>query len=226
MKGIFVTGTDTGVGKTLVMALLARYLLEKRYKVITQKWIQTGCAGFPSDIQLHLKIMGRKRKDIKNYLGLVCPYAFKFSGSPHLSSKLEKKKININKIIKSFRLLSAQFDFVLVEGIGGALVPIDKRHLTIDLVKELDLPVLLVAQNKLGAINHTLLSIEAIKSRGLEILGVIFNNLKGQDPIIIRDNPKIIEGLTRERVLGVLPWQKNTEILYREFAPIAKKIIL
>ncbi len=225
MKGIFVTGTDTGVGKTIITGLLGKYLLEKEYNVITQKWIQTGCRdNLALDIKLHLKIMHRDKNSLGGYSGLISPYVFKVPSSPHLASQIENKIINPDKIKKSFKLLSRQFDFIIAEGIGGLLVPFNKKHLVIDIVGELDLAVLVVAQNKLGAINHTLLTIEALKKRKIKILGIIFNNPKKEDKRIIKDNPLIIKALTNQTVFGILPWIERHEELYKRFIPIGKKI--
>ncbi len=222
-KAIFVTGTDTGVGKTVVTGLLARFLKEKSYSIITQKWIQTGSVGFSSDIDSHLKIMGCDGNDIRNYLPYVSPYIFKTSCSPHLASKIEGKRISAERIKRSFKILSREFDFVIIEGIGGALVPFNEKRLVIDIAKELDLPVLVVAQNKLGVINHVLLTIEALKNRGMKMLGIIFNNAKGENKKILADNPRIIKALSGEKILGVLPWMKNYDKLYKEFIPIGDR---
>lgn len=224
MKGIFVTGTDTGVGKSIVTGFLAKYLREKGCKVVTQKWVQTG-SRFSADINLHLKIMGVSKSLIKEHLDCVCPYIFKLPASPHLAAKAEHKKIKIAKIKKSFKLLSSKFDFVIVEGIGGALVPLNEKHLVIDIAKELGLPVLVVAQNKLGAINHILMTIEVLSKRKMKILGVLFNNCQGQDKLILKDNPDIIRKITGQNILGVLPWNKRFSLLYKRFLPIAGKII-
>lgn len=224
MKGIFVTGTDTGVGKSIITGFLAKYLREKGYKVVTQKWVQTG-SRFSADINLHLKIMGISKGAIKDDLDCVCPYVFKLPASPHLAAKVENKKIKIAKIKKSFKLLSSKFDFVIVEGVGGALVPIGGKHLLIDIVKELSLPVLVVAQNKLGAINHILMTIEALKYRKIKILGIFFNNCKGQNRLVLKDNPDIIRKMTKQNILGVLPWNKRLDLLYKKFLPIAKRLI-
>jgi dethiobiotin synthetase len=224
MKGIFVTGTDTGVGKSVVTGLLGKYLQEKGYRVITQKWIQTG-SHVCADINLHLRIMGLTQKKIKDYLSDVCPYRFLLPASPHLAAQVEKKKINVAKIKRSFRLLSAKFDFVIVEGLGGPLVPIDQKHLVIDIAKELGLAVLVVAQNKLGAINHTLMTIEVINKRKMKILGVLFNNSKFGEKLIIQDNPQIIRKITRQKIIGILPWDKNPDRLYKKFLPLGKRII-
>lgn len=226
LQSVFVTGTDTEVGKTVVTGLLGRFLAEKGYNVITQKWIQTGCRGFPDDVARHLDFMKVKRIDIKNYIEHICPYTFKLACSPHLASRLEKRKIRQGKIRNSFSILSKQFDCVVVEGIGGALVPFNNKKLVIDIAVQLNLPVLLVVSNKLGCINHTLLTVEAIKSRGLKLLGIIFNNQsEKENTLILKDNPKIIKLLTGERIFGSLARLENTEQLYKAFAPAGGRIL-
>lgn len=171
-------------------------------------------------------MMGKTTADIKKYLPYIAPYTFRLPASPHLAAAYEKKQIDDAKIKDSFQRLSSEFDFVVVEGIGGALVPFNTDKLVIDIASELSLPVIIVAANKLGAINHTLLTIEAVKSRGMEILGVIFNaQSEVQNRIILEDNPKIIEALTGQRVLGSLSWLKDKDLLYKEFAVIGDKIL-
>ncbi len=194
MKAIFVAGTDTGVGKTVITGLLGRYLLENGYRVVTQKWIQTGSRKYKNDIDQHLKLMNKRRSDYHSHLKEMVPYEFKMAASPHLAARLENRRISESVIKKSLARLSKDFDFVIIEGIGGLLVPIDGKKLVIDIVRRMRLPVLLVAGNRLGAINSTLLSIEALRSRKMKILGVIFNNnSKGQDEMILKDNPKIVK---------------------------------
>lgn len=225
MKAVFVTGTDTGTGKTLVTGCLARYLAERGYNVITQKWIQTGCGSFSSsDIKAHLEMMGPNGFKAKEYLAHTSPYVFKKPCSPHLAAKLENKRIDIRRIKRGFRLLSREFDFVIVEGTGGALVPFSKSRLIIDIAKELRLPALLVAGNKLGAINHTLLTIEALRMRKIRILGVVFNDLNKEEEFILEDNPRIIKRFSGEKVFGALPRIKDYNKLYKEFIPIAQRI--
>ncbi|MCQ9207162.1 MAG: dethiobiotin synthase [Omnitrophica bacterium] len=222
MKAFFITGTDTGVGKTVVAGLAGRFLSDKGYSVITQKWIQTGSSVFPDDIGAHLRLMKKTKKSIKAYLPLVCPYTFKVSSSPHMASRIEKRKIDIKKIKNSFHLLSEQFDFVIVEGIGGGLVPLNEHKLVIDVARDLSLSVLLVASNRLGAINHTLLTVEAIKRRNMKIAGIIFNNSGGKhDKAVLEDNPKIVGRITGEKILGVLPRVNDRNKLYKAFVPIA-----
>lgn len=225
MRIIFIAGTDTGVGKTVVTGLLSCFLLREGYRVVTQKWVQTGHSNFCSDIDIHLSFMGKGKKDFQSYLPFMAPYVFRFVSSPHLAASLEKKRVDLVKIKESLTTLN-DFDFVVVEGIGGLLVPLNAESLLIDVIEELSLPVLIVAGNKLGVINHTLLSIEALKSRGIEILGIVFNNIsKKENRIILKDNPKIVKKFAQEAVLGILPYSRNPFQLKKRFYPIGKKIL-
>lgn len=226
MRAFFIVGTDTGVGKSIATGLLGRYFIEKGLNTVTQKWIQTGniSRDFACDINTHLKIMGKKKADFIKYESHICPYLFKTPSSPHLAASLEGKTISSGKIISSFKLLSEEFDIVLVEGVGGVLVPYNQKFTVLDIVKQLRLPVLVVAANKLGAINHTLLTIEALKARKIDIVGVIFNNSKDTDKRITVDNPRIVGKLSQVDILGSLPWDSSYDNLYQKFIPIAEKV--
>ena len=207
---VFVAGTDTGVGKSVVTGLLGRYILDRGYSVVTQKWVETGV---------------REVRDSGYSSQLTAPYILKFPASPHLAARLERKRVAAGKIIKSVELLSKDFDFVVIEGTGGLLVPLNEKTLVIDVVKTLNLSVVLVAANRLGAINHTLLSLEALKSRGIRTLGVIFNNvLRNERREILIDNPRIVEKLSGVKVLGVLPRLGDARKLQKQFALIGTKI--
>ncbi|MEK7849850.1 MAG: dethiobiotin synthase [Candidatus Omnitrophota bacterium] len=225
MRSIFVAGTDTGVGKTVVAGCLAKYWAGMGLKTITQKWAQTGVrANHSCDIDFHLKMMGKSRADIRDYRHAVMPYAFAFPASAHLASRVEHKTIKASRIKSSFRALASSFDRVIVEGTGGLLVPYDQKHFLIDIAQDLKLPVLLVAENKLGVINHTLLSLEALRQRKMRVVGVVFNNLVKCDARILQDNPRVIKVFSGARVLGVMPKARTQDELYRNFVPIAKKI--
>ncbi len=231
MSAIFVAGTDTGVGKTVVTGLLARHLSQRGYRVATQKWVQ---AGGPGDLDAHLRWMGRSRSDFRGFLRAMVPAVFAWPVSPHLAAELGGARIAASRIRRAFLRLSRHFDFVIVEGTGGLMVPFSRKRLLIDLAQELDLPVLLVAGNRLGAINHTLLSLEALKARKMKVLGVVFNDLPAlrvaglagaENKMVLRDNPKVIESLSGQRALGVLPRTRRPGALIKRFAPIAEKVL-
>ena len=208
-KAVFVTGTDTGVGKSVVTGILARSFVEEGIKVITQKWVQTGCNGFPQDIATHMRFAGIRKEDVIEYLDYIAPYIFGFPSSPHLAAKLENRKISSEKIIRSFHFLKDRFDFVIVEGSGGILVPYGESRFIIDIVKRLNLPVIIVVNNILGCINHTLLTIDVARNRGLHILGIVFNMTQRTNAVITADNKEIIRRISKVRVLGEIPYSKN-----------------
>ena len=248
MNAIFVAGTDTGVGKTVVTGLLARHLAMRGYRVVTQKWIQTGPA---SDLDEHLKWMGRTRADFRGFLRAMAPYSLPAPVSPHLAAELsghfdlahgrpEQRRMGgtrilASKVRRSLEFLSEHFDFVLVEGSGGLMTPVSRKTLLIDWVREYGLPVLLVAGNRLGAINHTLLSLEALQTRKMRILGVLFNesarrsahdNLsRGRKDAVLMDNPKAVRGLSGQCVLGVLPWMERPAALQKRFTRVGAKVL-
>ena len=186
MRVIFVAGTDTGIGKTFITEALAGYLAGKGYKVATQKWVETGVKKSPA------------------------VYSFKLAASPHLAAKAEGKAIKVKKIKDALKKLGKKFDIVIVEGTGGLLVPLTEKKLLIDAVKELDLPVLLVSANRLGTINHTLLSLEALCARKMRVLGVVFNNIsKNEKSLILKDNPEIVKKFFRKVPVWINGWQKT-----------------
>ncbi|MBN1871752.1 MAG: dethiobiotin synthase [Candidatus Omnitrophica bacterium] len=225
-RGIFITGTDTGVGKTVVSGLLAHYILARAGSVITQKWVETGAVGLSRDVQTHLKFMGKGRGYLGPYLKHVSSYTFRYPSSPHLAASLEGRSISIEKIKEGHKILRDGFEYVLVEGVGGALVPLNGKTLVADVARELDLPAILVVGNRLGAINHTLLSIECLESRNIKILGVVFNNFKGTSRLILSDNSRITKRISGVDVLGTLTYAKESKALYKGFAPIGKKILM
>jgi cobyrinic acid a,c-diamide synthase len=178
--------------------------------------------------------MGRRRAEFRGFLRAMVPVALAAPVSPHLAAELGGARVAASRIRRGFLCLSRHFDFVIIEGTGGLMVPFSRKKLLIDLAQELDLPVLLVAGNRLGAINHTLLSLEALKVRRMKLLGVVFNNLPtlrvaglpgALNRIVLRDNPKVIESLSGQRPLGVLPRTRRPAALMRRFAPVAEKVL-
>lgn len=226
MKILFIAGTDTGVGKTVITGLLARFLCDKGYRVVTQKWIQTGCYGFSTDVDAHLARMGKARRDFRRYLSDMMPYCFRLAVSPHLAACFQAERISAGKIKNSLNLLARHFDFVIVEGTGGLLVPISQSLTMADMVRQMKLPVVLVASNRLGAINHTLLSLEALKARRIKTLGVIFNQaFKGTDHKVLKDNPRIVHRISGESLLGVMPRFKDSRQMQQSFTKIGEAVL-
>lgn len=224
MKALFVAGTDTEVGKTMVCGCLAKFLASQGFKVGVQKWVSTGDEGSSKDIEFSLKMLGKEKEGLAN-LELICPYVLTFASSPHLAAELEGKQIDVQRIKESFYKLSGSYEILIVEGIGGIMVPLRRDYLLVDLLKDLSLPVLIVARSALGTINHSLLTIEALRTRGIEILGVVFNSLPEEDDIIVKDNMKVIGHLGNVQVLGLLPKLDQNEKIYKAFRPIGERIL-
>lgn len=226
MKDILIVGTDTGSGKTIITGLLLRFFRVQNINAISQKWIQTGSTKFSLDLKKQLSIAGIANPEIKPYLRHMNPYCLKFPGSPHLASTLENRTIRPHKINDSYYALKKKFELILVEGTGGALVPYSNKNLIIDIAKKLPLQALVVINNRLGAINHALLTIEALKKRKIPILGIIFNQTnKIKSSLILEDNKNVIHNLTKIKIIGCLPFEKNIEKLYHYFKPIGESLI-
>lgn len=172
----FITGIDTDIGKTVATGVLAYHLLNHGKSVITQKLVQTGVTGqIADDIITHRTLMNVNPYDIDKD-GTTCPFTFAKPASPHLSAYLENCKINTDVITQATNQLHAVFDIVLLEGAGGVLVPLTDNVLTLDYIAECGYRVIVVTSARLGSINHTLLTLDAIKNRGLKLFAIIFNH--------------------------------------------------
>ena len=171
----FVSGIDTDAGKTFVTGYMARELMKQGKRVITQKFIQTGNHEISEDIEAHRKIMGIPFAEEDNER-LTMPEIFSYPASPLLASKLDNRPIDFQKIRRATEILSERYDVVFLEGAGGLMVPLTENLLTIDYIAQQDYPLLFVTSGKLGSVNHTLLSLEAIKSRGIRLEKVLYNH--------------------------------------------------
>ncbi|MGE6328196.1 dethiobiotin synthase [Psychrobacter pacificensis] len=183
MSVLFVSGIDTDIGKTYATGLLAKSLMQQGVNVITQKLVQTGISkqadgelGIADDILSHRQLMQMPLQPCDLDF-TTCPYRYEKPASPHLSAALANQPLNINVITDATNALQADYELVLLEGAGGLLVPINEQLLTLDYIAEQGYPIVLVTSGRLGSINHTLLSLEAIKSRGLMIHSVIYNHI-------------------------------------------------
>lgn len=170
----FVSGIDTDAGKSYATGFLARELNKNGKRTITQKFIQTGNADYSEDIDLHRRIMGipHTKDDCEQ---LTMPEIFSYPASPHLASRLDGRPIDFNKIEQATTELSRRYDIVLLEGAGGLMVPLTEDLLTIDYIARKQYPLIFVTSGKLGSINHTLLSFEAIRNRGIQLDTVMYN---------------------------------------------------
>ena len=195
----FITGIDTNIGKTYAVGHLAAKLAQEGKKVITQKPIQTGCIDVAEDIVHHRKMMNIDLlPEDKNRLTM--PEIFTYPASPHLAAKIDNRAIDFAKIDQATATLRANYDIVLIEGAGGLMVPLTEDYLLIDYVAERNFPIILVTSGRLGSINHTLLSFEAIENRGLTLHSVIYNLYdENPDPIISNDTFAYLKKVMEKR---------------------------
>ena len=208
-KGIFVTGTDTGVGKTIVAAALARLLRMKGISVGVMKPVTSGCreenGALVSDDALLLC----------QAAGVACcedvaPYLLRAAVAPAEAAKAEDVRIDLAHIKSAFDRLAASYEYVIVEGAGGLMVPLSGGLLIADLARELGLPLLVVAGSGLGTINHTVLTCFAAQQMELGVAGVIVNGMPQNPGLADRTAPHHIGSLCGAPVLGI--WPQRDEV--------------
>ena len=182
----FVSGIDTDVGKTVVTGLMARALVAAGVDAITVKMVQTGCEDASEDLTAHRSMCGLGALP-EDAAGFTAPQIFKFPSSPSLAARLEGRHVDLRRIEECVDECARRREVVLVEGAGGMLVPLSDDTLAADFAAEHGWPLILVTCGRLGSVNHTLLSLEAAKSRGMHVAGVIHNWHAEADPAIDAD---------------------------------------
>lgn len=204
-KGIFILGTDTDVGKTVVTAGLACAFRARGIRVGVMKPVASGCIAY-GDMRVSEDIVFLMEAARNEYTSLSSPIRLKEPLAPSVAAEIEGTEIDVSKILRAYRQLGRQYDTILVEGVGGLCVPVRDDYFVSDLIRDLGLPVIIVGRIGLGTINHTLLTIEALRSRGITIAGVVLNGLDPQSKSLAEaTNPSVIEKLGAVRLLGVLP---------------------
>ena len=216
-KGFFITGTDTGVGKTIISAALIKAAHMLGLKACGMKPIETGCKQtenrkgndslIPSDGTFLREITGTDES-----IDLITPVRFENPLAPLPASEIEDKPIDLDKIKTAYRKLSGRYDVIIVEGIGGLLVPIKREYFVIDLAKDFGFPIIVVSKPGLGTINHTMLTVNYAIKEGLDVAGIIINYTRPPEKILAENtNPEIIKRLSPVPVLGIFPYMKDLE---------------
>jgi len=205
-KGIFVTGTDTGVGKTIVTAVLARLLRMRGVRVGVMKPVTSGCREVAGELVSDDALLCCQAAGIPCSSD-VAPYLLREPLAPVEAAKIDGVRIEFARIRESFEQLATAYDFVLVEGAGGLMVPLSGGFLMADLARELDLPLLVVARPNLGTINHTVLTCFSAQQMGIPVSGVIINNFPHEPELAEQGAPHYIGSLCGAPVLGVWPHQ-------------------
>lgn len=222
---LFITGTDTSVGKTFVCARLLEFLQGRGIHTGYQKWVATGVESeIPEDLSYCLKAA-----NIPVTPGLVTrqtPYRFRFPASPHLAAEMEGKTIDPEIIIKNYQALASQYQWLIIEGVGGVMVPLRRDLLLVDLLARLQPKTLVVARSGLGTLNHTLLTIEALRHRDIPILGIVFSDSSAaEEEKLVEDNMKTIAEMGLVKVLGRLRREPDAENARQAFGLIGEAIL-
>jgi len=206
MKSLFITGTDTDVGKTYITAGLAVVLQKMNVDVGVMKPFAAGSAekkGYKSE---DIKILSRAAK-VCDPESLVNPQFFPIPASPYTAWKKLKIKPRISTILSSFKKLSKLHDMLLVEGMGGIMTPILKDYYITNLIKEMKIPAVIVTRSKIGTVNHTIMTVKMCEKYKIPIKGIIINNFDKGYPI--KDLTRDLENLTSVPVLGSIPFIKD-----------------
>lgn len=189
---VFVTGIDTDAGKTYATAWLLKSLAASGRRAVSQKFIQTGCVGSSEDIEAHRRLCGvdMLAEDLD---GTTAPLIFSYPASAQLAARIDNREIDLSLVDRSMSVLTERFDNVLIEGAGGLMVPVTDDFFAVDYIVSRHLPVVLVTNGRLGSINHTILSLELIKARGISLSAVIYNTYFDADKTIASDTKSFIE---------------------------------
>lgn len=203
-KGIFVTGSDTGVGKTVIAGAIAAAVKAHGLNVGVMKPVASGAKEIEGKLVSEDVVYLKKIIDSTDDDDLVNPVCLKPPIAPTMAASKSGVSIDIDKIWKAYEELTHKHDFVVVEGIGGLMVPIGDTLFVADLARKMDLPLVIVSRDYLGTINHTLLTVEYARSRNLRIKGIVINMLK-DDENFVRE----IEKYSSAPILGTIPFKEN-----------------
>jgi dethiobiotin synthetase len=205
-KGIFITGTDTGVGKTLLAASLAAFLRDRGYRVGVMKPAETGCPESDGTLIPQDALRLKEAAGCAEPIETICPYSFAEPLAPSIAAERSNRKIDVDLLLSTYGEISAKYDVTLVEGAGGLMAPLLPSYTYADFARVLKLPVLVVAANKLGVINHLLLTLEHASCRGLKVLGYVLNRISNENSLAAETNREVLFGLTGVPCLGELPF--------------------
>ena len=211
-QGTFIIGTDTEIGKTTIAAGFAHLIKEKGYNVGVMKPVATGSKKYSDKYKsLDTKILmtAARNKETDDFIN---PFFYKIPSAPYLATKilLNSSKIDLNSIKKKYMELEKKYDFMIVEGIGGVMVPLSRDQYVANLAERLNLPIIIVMSNKIGTLNHVIMTAIMCKNFKLEILGIVINNtVQVDDKKFKKINdflPEVVQDLTGLEILAVVPF--------------------
>lgn len=205
-RGLFITGTDTGVGKTVSAAAIARAMVSMGIDVGIMKPVETGCRKRNGRLILSDALYLKTAARVSDPLEMITPYPFQAPLAPRAASLLEKTEIDLDTILIAYDQLRRRHSFLIVEGVGGLMVPLTAQADVSDLIRLFELPVLLVARSGLGTLNHTLLTLRYGACLGIRFIGILFNQTTPSSSLADKTNPATLAERTDVPLLGTLPY--------------------
>jgi dethiobiotin synthetase len=213
LRGFFITGADTEIGKTLITALLTLGLRRKGISCCPVKPIASGGVLADEALVSEDALTYRRLAQCAEPATVLNPLCFRLPASPHFAAESEGRRIDPHSLLPSLSRLAERYEILLVEGVGGWLVPITYEYLVADFARELGLPVILVSANRLGTINHTLLSLASIRAYGLEPAGVMMTKpVAGEPTPMEMNNIETIERIGKIDILGQVPFLEPDDV--------------
>jgi dethiobiotin synthetase len=206
IPGLFITGTDTGVGKTVIAGAIADWLRRRHRRVGVLKPVATGCVHRREGLVSEDAEFLAHCADAHFPLDVICPQRYAEPLAPSVAAERAKQPLDWEAVQRSLHVIEAGSEILIVEGVGGAMVPLDGSHTVLDLIRWLRLPVVVVARPDLGTINHTLLTLSALRSSGASVAGVVINRYPTDTPDAAQEtNPRVIERWGKAPILCVTP---------------------
>ena len=205
-NGVFVTGTDTEIGKTVITTGLISALQDEGYDIGGMKPFQSGAYREEGELLAPDVEFMLQYTNLDDDYNLLNPVRLEPALAPSLAAEVEEEEISVYEVESAYQELQQQYQGLVVEGAGGLMVPLAEDFLIPDLIKLLDLPVIIVARPNLGTINHSVLTVKTARNLGLDVLGVVINNYPQQEAGIVEEsNPALISKLADVPILGVVP---------------------
>lgn len=222
-KGFFITGTDTGIGKSVVMAGLAGALRLRGLDVGVMKPVQSGGKWVDGKLVSEDALFAMQAAQIQDNLQEVNPICFEAPLAPALAALKAKCTISLDMLTKAYQSLQAKHQLMLVEGAGGICVPLlTNSFLVAHLIRHWNLPIIIVARGSLGTINHTLLTIEYARNFGIEIAGFLLNGSMDYQESLT--NGQIIEEISRIPLLGIVPWLNDVSMEKEQLGSLIQEV--
>ena len=213
-KGVFITGTDTGVGKTFFACMLAALLRDSGYRVGVMKPAESGCAEREGELYPKDAILLKEASASQDSLDKICPYQLREPLAPSVAAQREGITLDIDRLIDVYNEITSTHDITLIEGAGGLMVPLLPSYTYADFARVLKLPVVVIAANRLGMINHLVLTLEHARCKGLSVLGYVLNRLESGASLAAETNREALSTLTAVICAGELPYVAPTEDAY------------